>query len=98
MRLDACVSSTPRLGHSPASSLQELSGLGASSGQLFVPDERGVLTPAGKLVFNDVPWLGPQQEAAHLVHPKISFEVRRREGGGGVLPSRVECWIRTGWM
>ena len=55
---------------------QELSGLAADSGPLFVPDERGVLTPAEQLVFNDAPWLGTQQEAAHLVHPKISFEVR----------------------
>lgn len=48
-----------------------------TSGLLYVPDEHGMLTPAEQLVFNDAPWLGLQQEAAHLVHPKISFEVRR---------------------
>jgi hypothetical protein len=43
-----------------------------------VPDEHGLLIPAEELVFNDAPWLGPQQQAARLVHPKISFEVRQR--------------------
>lgn len=72
-----------RFSNVSACSLQELSGLVADSGPLFVPDERGVLTPAEQLVFNDVPWLGPQQEAAHLVHPKISFEVRGMDGKMG---------------
>ena len=44
--------------------------------RLWVPDERGVLTAAPELVFNDAPWLGAQPEAAHFVHPKISFEAR----------------------
>lgn len=61
-------------------SLQELSGLVITSGPVFVPDEHGLLTRAEELVFNDAPWLGPQQEAARLVHPKISFEVAERVG------------------
>ena len=43
-----------------------------------MPDDHGVLTAAPDLVYNDAPWLGAQQEAAHLVHPKISFEARTR--------------------
>ena len=81
--------------------LQELSGLGVSSGPLFVPDERGVLTRAEQLVFNDAPWLGPQQQAAHLVHPKISFEVRprwRQQRWGGVLWNDVGVYLHLGWV
>ena len=54
--------------------MQELSDLVLSDVKVWVPDERGVLIAAGDLVFNDAPWLGAQQEAAHFVHPKISFE------------------------
>ena len=55
---------------------QELSDLVIPDVRVWVPDERGVLTAAPDLVFNDAPWLGAQQEAAHFLHPKISFEAR----------------------
>ena len=55
--------------------MQELSDLVIPDMDVWVPDERGILVAAGELVFNDAPWLGAQQEAAHFVHPKISFEV-----------------------
>ena len=56
--------------------LQELSDLLIADVRVWVPDDHGVLTAAPDLVYNDAPWLGAQQEAAHLVHPKISFEAR----------------------
>lgn len=45
--------------------------------QVFVPDDRGVLLPAGDLVYNDAPWLDSTGPAAsrRTVHPKISNEV-----------------------
>lgn len=45
--------------------------------QVFVPDDRGCLSPAADLTYNDAPWLdsaGPTR-AARVVHPKISNEV-----------------------
>jgi hypothetical protein len=42
---------------------------------LYVPDVHGVLTPTTDLVFNDAPWM-PSNADLHLVHAKISFEVR----------------------
>ncbi len=66
-------------GHEQAHlTLQELSDLIIADVRVWVPDDHGVLTAAADLVYNDAPWLGAQQEAAHLVHPKISFEVRTR--------------------
>ncbi|KXZ55127.1 hypothetical protein GPECTOR_3g279 [Gonium pectorale] len=49
---------------------------------IYLPDERGVLAPAGELAFNDAPWLAGQPAAAsvRLVHPRISAHVAARLG------------------
>jgi hypothetical protein len=56
---------------------QALSSMDVEGQQVFVPDDRGCLSPAAELTYNDAPWLdsaGPTR-AAHVVHPKISNEV-----------------------
>jgi hypothetical protein len=56
---------------------QAVSDASFSAAVLHVPDERGVLVPAGDLVYDDAPWLAAatSSAAARIVHPKISHEV-----------------------
>lgn len=59
--------------------VQALCDMSFSAAQLFVPDARGSLAPAGEMVYNDAPWLDHGQEH-RFVHPKLSHEVAERLG------------------
>ncbi|KAF7808226.1 sacsin isoform X2 [Senna tora] len=52
-----------------------------SDSPLLIPDARGVLMPAGDLVYNDAPWLENNSFVGkHFIHPCVSHDLANRLG------------------